>query len=80
MKKLGKVLHVSSATGNIIVRTTYQPRVGSKVFDGERRRVGEVFDVFGPVDSPYVAVKPSASNHGGRGRILFLMEKKLERK
>jgi len=58
LRRLGRVLHVSSMTGNIIVKAQTLPRVGEKVYDGELRFIGSVFDVFGPVSSPYVAVKP----------------------
>ena len=60
MRRLGRVLHLSSATGNLIVKAQMAPRIGEKVYDGELRLIGSVFDVFGPVTSPYVAVKPSA--------------------
>jgi len=35
------------------------PRIKDKVVDENLKSVGTVFDVFGPVSSPYVAVKPS---------------------
>jgi rRNA processing protein Gar1 len=34
---------------------------GNAVYDGGRRRVGSVLDIFGPVDKPYLAIKPAQS-------------------
>jgi RNA-binding protein len=49
-------------TGNLIVRAVNIPRIGEKVYDGEMRLIGFVYDVFGPVKSPYVSVKPRNLN------------------
>jgi RNA-binding protein len=35
------------------------PKIGEKVVDENLKPVGKVFDVFGPVSSPYVAVRPT---------------------
>ena len=32
LRKLGKILHVSETTKNIIVKADFAPRIGSKVF------------------------------------------------
>jgi len=61
LRRLGKVLHLSPMTGNLIVKAQVTPRIGEKVYNGELRLIGFVFDVFGPVSSPYVAVKPRSS-------------------
>jgi RNA-binding protein len=37
------------------------PKIGDKVADENLKTVGTVFDVFGPVSSPYVAVRPTIS-------------------
>jgi RNA-binding protein len=38
------------------------PKIGEKVVDEKLKQVGTVFDVFGPVSSPYVAVKITVEN------------------
>ncbi len=43
----------------MILKADHLPRIGDKVVDDKLSNVGMVFDVFGPVSSPYVAVKPS---------------------
>ncbi len=58
MQRLGRVLHVSSSK-NLILKAEKLPRIKDKVVDENLKSVGTVFDVFGPVSSPYVAVKPS---------------------
>lgn len=37
------------------------PRIGDKVLDENLKTVGSVFDIIGPVSSPYVTVKPVTS-------------------
>lgn len=43
----------------MVVKVEVLPRIGEKVVDEKLKQVGTVFDVFGPVSKPYVAVKPS---------------------
>ena len=61
MQHLGRVLHMSSSR-NLILKAATQPRIGDKVVDENLEFVGSVFDIFGPVSSPYIAVKPAISN------------------
>jgi len=58
LQRIGCVLHVSS-TKNMILKAENLPHVGDRVVDENLNQVGTVFDVFGPVSSPYVAVRPS---------------------
>jgi RNA-binding protein len=51
------VLHISPSK-NAIIKVENTPKIGEKVVDENLRQIGEVFDIFGPVSSPYVAVKP----------------------
>jgi len=54
------VLHVSSSR-NLVLKAETLPKINSKVVDKNLKFVGTVFDVFGPVSSPYAAVKPAVS-------------------
>ncbi len=56
LQRIGRVLHISSS-GNAILKAEKLPRIGDKVVDEEMEPVGEVFDIFGPVASPYVSVR-----------------------
>jgi RNA-binding protein len=58
---MGVVLHVSS-TRNMIIKAENLPRIGDQVVDENLKPAGTVFDVFGPVSSPYVAVRPSTED------------------
>jgi len=56
-KRLGTVIHVSKSTGNLILRAEEDVCVGDTVFDKHGKRVGKVYDFFGPVTAPFVSVK-----------------------
>ncbi len=56
MQKLGRVSNVTPSQ-NIIVKTENPPMLGSEVVDENLIVVGRVFDIIGPVSSPYAVVK-----------------------
>ncbi|MEM2466496.1 MAG: Gar1/Naf1 family protein [Candidatus Bathyarchaeia archaeon] len=60
MIRLGRVLHISP-NKNVIIKVENTPKIGEAVVDENLRQVGEVFDIFGPISSPYVAVKPKVA-------------------
>jgi len=75
LKRLGTALHV--VANRLIVRgeqndgsETSIPRTNSWVVDQKRTKVGKVFDIFGPVDNPYIIVRPNrgidAAAHVGK--------------
>ena len=47
-----------------------------ELFDKKLRRVGTVFDVFGPIASPYVSLKTSRDRKNIIDQTLFLGNKK----
>ena len=47
---------------NMIIKAINLPRIGDDAVDENLKKIGKVFDVFGPVASPYVAVRPSVEN------------------
>lgn len=61
MQRIGLVLHISSSR-NAILKAEKLPRIGDKVVDEKMKPVGTVFDVFGPVSSPYVSVKANVED------------------
>ena len=61
MQRIGPVLHISPSR-NIIVKIEKTPRIGETVVDENLRIVGKVFDILGPVSSPYVAIRPTIQN------------------
>jgi len=58
LQRIGCVVHISS-NGNMILKADNVPRIGDQAMDEDLKAVGRVFDVFGPVSNPYVAVRPS---------------------
>ena len=56
MQRIGRVLHISS-NRNMILKAESVPRIRDRVVDEKLKPVGTVFDIFGPVSSPYVSVK-----------------------
>jgi len=58
LKRLGCALHISPSR-NVVIRIENIPRIGETVVDENLRPVGKIFDIFGPVSSPYAALKPT---------------------
>ena len=58
MQRLGKVLSVTPSQ-SIVVKLDKAPKMGAAVIDENLKVVGRIFDIIGPVSSPYVVVKPS---------------------
>ncbi|MFH1328736.1 MAG: Gar1/Naf1 family protein [Candidatus Bathyarchaeota archaeon] len=81
MEGLGKVLHVSSSTGNLIVKVRRQVKVGEKVYDSKLKQIGAVFDIFGPILTPYVSIKPILKDPAPLvNQTLYLFSGKKRRK
>ena len=58
MQKLGRVITLTPSQ-NLVVKTEKAPKIGSSVIDDNLKDVGRVFDIIGPVTSPYAIVRPS---------------------
>lgn len=61
MQRMGKVLSVTPSS-SLIIRTESPPKLGSEVVDEGLNVVGKVFDVIGPVSSPYAVIKSNVKN------------------
>ena len=75
-KKVGVITHVSKSTHLLIAKAESELSIGDFVYDEHGKRAGSVFDFFGPVASPFIAVKP----HGEEpdklvGGALYLVER-----
>jgi RNA-binding protein len=60
--RIGKVMHISKSSKNLILESNRNAKIGETVTDSKGKRVGVVFDIFGPVDSPYAAVRTRIKN------------------
>src|SRR4030042_536901 len=79
LQRLGKVLHVTPSQ-NIVVKIDKTPKIGSAVVDEKLKVVGRIFDVIGPVSSPYVVVKPAIKEPEKlTNKQLYLLLSKKER-
>jgi RNA-binding protein len=61
LRRLGKPLHLTPSN-NLILKPEHRPHLGETVVDNQLKPVGIVADIFGPVKTPYVAIKPTISN------------------
>jgi RNA-binding protein len=61
LQRMGKVLSVTPSS-SLIIKTESPPKIGCEVVDEGLNVVGKVFDVIGPVSSPYAVIKPNIKN------------------
>jgi len=61
LQRIGPVLHITPSH-NIIIKTSKPPHIGEIVIDENLKTIGKVFDIFGPVSSPYIAIRPTIPN------------------
>jgi len=57
LQRLGKVQSVTPSQ-NIVLKVDKPPKLGATVIDENLRVVGKIFDIIGPVTSPYAIVRP----------------------
>ena len=80
LQRLGRVLHIS-LSGKIILKAENLPHIGDKVLDEKLRPIGEVFDIFGPVSTPYIAVKAERKeNNQLINKILYFTSSRPRRR
>jgi RNA-binding protein len=58
LQRLGRVSNVTPSR-NLVVKAENPPKIGTEVVDENLQSVGKVFDIIGPVSSPYAVVKPT---------------------
>jgi RNA-binding protein len=79
LQRLGKVLHVTPSQ-NVVIKADKTPKIGTAVVDENLKTVGKVFDVIGPVSSPYAVVKPAIKNPAKlTDKQLYLLLSKKQR-
>jgi len=79
LQRLGRVLNVTPSQ-NVVVKTDRTPHIGSAVVDENLKVVGKIFDMIGPVSSPYAVVKPAIKEPEKlTNKQLYLLLSKNER-
>jgi RNA-binding protein len=63
MRRVGEVVRVAQGVAVVRLPGEDYPEVGTLVLDEDLEQLGEVVDVFGPVERPYVAVSPGEGVH-----------------
>ena len=58
MELLGHIEGVTH-TGDLIARGHNKPRPRTRVYSNRREQVGSVLRIFGPVDHPFITIRPS---------------------
>ena len=76
MQRLGLILHVTPSR-NIIAKVENVPRIGETVVDENLKPVGKVFDILGPVSSPYATIAPTIRDPGRlANRTVYILPSK----
>ncbi|MCW4011002.1 MAG: Gar1/Naf1 family protein [Candidatus Bathyarchaeota archaeon] len=79
MQRLGRVLSVTPSQ-NVVVKVGKPPKMGAAVIDENLKVIGRVFDIIGPVSSPYAVIRPSVKNAEKlANRQLYVSPSKKER-
>jgi len=79
LQRLGKVISVTPSQ-NFVVKLEKTPQIGSTVIDENLKTVGKVFDIIGPVSSPYAVIKPTIKTPEElTNKQLYLLLSKKER-
>ena len=79
MQKLGRVINLTPSQ-NLVVKTEKAPKIGSSVVDESLKTIGKVFDVIGPVTSPYAVVRPAVKEPEKlAGKQLYLLSSERAR-
>jgi rRNA processing protein Gar1 len=76
LQRLGKILHLSNSR-SLIVRCdeTRFVKMGTRACDSKLKEIGTVRDLFGPVSSPYLLIKPSGPSPAKYvGRIAYSLD------
>ena len=58
LQKMGRVRALTPSR-NLVVKSEQAPRIGLEVVDENLNVIGKVFDIIGPVSTPYAVVKPT---------------------
>jgi RNA-binding protein len=56
--RVGTALHISRSSGNLILKAENNSKIGDPVFNSGGKKVGLIFDIFGPVKTPFISVRP----------------------
>ena len=55
MKVLGNISHLANS-GKLIAKSTQTPPAGAFVYTNDKQKIGKVYNIFGPVKTPYISI------------------------
>lgn len=61
MQRIGKALGITPSN-SLIIKVDNPPKIGCEVADESLSVVGKIFDIIGPVTSPYAVIKTNVKN------------------
>ena len=61
MKRAGEVVRVAQGLAVVRCEGDGYPNIGTKLLEDDLSTAGQVVDVFGPVERPFLAVNPTTS-------------------
>lgn len=78
MRRLGKILHFSKSHSLILkLESKKLPSLKKEVYDSKLKKIGIIFDIFGPTSSPYVSIKPIVHEPKNLvGRVVYILNDK----
>jgi RNA-binding protein len=80
LQRIGKVLSVTPSK-SLIIKTESPPKIGCEIADESLTVVGKIFDIIGPVSSPYAVIKTNVKNPTALlNKPLYLLLPKIGRK
>ncbi|NVM28793.1 MAG: hypothetical protein HWN65_08115 [Candidatus Helarchaeota archaeon] len=86
MRRINKVLHVSNQK-HLIVRVAPNQinvlKIGQTVVTENLTKLGRIFDIFGPVNHPFVSIKLNPDIMGAEnlvGEMIYSFEEKKSKK
>jgi rRNA processing protein Gar1 len=68
--RLGKIFR-KTFRSTYLVRSGKVPEIGAPVFLRSGKLVGKVLDVFGPVNLPYIEIKPKQASKDLLGEVVY---------
>ncbi|MHA1651994.1 MAG: H/ACA ribonucleoprotein complex subunit GAR1 [Candidatus Helarchaeota archaeon] len=86
MRRLSKILHLSNQKHFVLRVTSNQVKnlkIGQPVVTKELTEIGRIFDIFGPVNNPFVSIQPKEEVTDLKkliGEVIYSFEKKKPQK
>jgi RNA-binding protein len=79
LQRLGRVINVTPSQ-NLVIKIEKAPKIGAAVIDESLKTIGKIFDIIGPVTSPYAVVRPTVREiEKLAGKQLYLLSSERAR-